>query len=513
MSFVDDLVDAVGDRLFGRSATAVVSKRIPDLTGKGFKRTDGGYADFVEPPPEFIATSAQTAGLWPFCVGSSSALVGAPLGRHILNGSVVCGDPMSLFVRGIISSPSAMVMALNGRGKSSVIVRMALYLDSLGFLPMVLSDLKPDYVGMTQAIDGAVLRVGPNIGAVNPLDAGPLVDKLNELPANRAKELRGEMHKRRVSTLRGLLELTRGRPLDSERQEPTVLSIAVRLAVEAAEARGETALIRDVIAAIQNAPAQMKAVTLTESDAEFREETKSLVKGLVGLESDGPFGDTFCQPTTVQMPVDHPVCFDVSAVDESDGMLRAAIQTVCWSYGQAVASAAKTLADAGLAPERHHVMIMDELWQLLRASELLVYLIDDLTRTNRTKGLGQIMCTHTMKDTKLSTAELSEIARGFVERSSVKIFGGMASNEMELLEEVLPLSSREKTMLVEWSAEGATDPRTGRTLPPPGRGQFMLKLGEGAPGIPFKVNLTEAEKEIHDTNEAWQVAMAGRTDR
>lgn len=66
----------------------------------------------------------------------------------------MCGDPMSLFVRGVVSSPSAMVMGLNGRGKSSVIVRMLLYLDSLGFVPLVLSDLKPDYVGVTQEIGG-----------------------------------------------------------------------------------------------------------------------------------------------------------------------------------------------------------------------------------------------------------------------------------------------------------------------------------------------------------------------
>lgn len=513
MSVIDDITDAIANRLFGKSENMVQREKIPDLTANGFKRRDGGYAEYVEAPPEFAATSAQTAGLWPFCVGSSSALVGTPLGRHLLNGSVVCGDPISLFVRGIVSSPSAFLMGLNGRGKSSVIVRMCLYLDSLGFLPMVLSDLKPDYVGMIKAIRGEVLRVGPNLGSVNPLDAGPLVDRLHELPPKVRSDLEAEMHNRRVSTLRGLLELTRGRPLDSERQEPTVLSIAIRMAVSAAQDRGDVPLIGDVIEVIQSAPQKMKAVTLTESDDEFRGETRSLLKGLVGLLEDGPFGDTFCRPTSVTMPVDRPVCFDVSAVDSSDSMMRAAIQTVCWSYGQSVASAAKSLAQAGLAPERHHVMVMDEMWQLLRASELLVYLIDDLTRLNRTKGLGQIMCTHTMKDLNLSTDELSKIAQGFVERSSVKIFGGLARNEMELLRQILPISEREENLLVEWSAEGSTDPRSGRTLPPPGRGRFMLKLGEGSPGVPFKVNLTQSEKQIHDTNEAWAEAMAGRTDR
>lgn len=514
MTVIDDLVDAIGDRIFGKKADKAPAERSNrELTKYGYKRRDGGFADYVEPPPEFAATSSQTAGLWPFCVGSSAALIGAPLGRHILNGSVVCGDPMSLFVRGVVSSPSAMVMGLNGRGKSSVIVRMLLYLDSLGFVPLVLSDLKPDYVGVTQEIGGEVLRVGPGMGSVNPLDAGPLRARLQELPADMQKDMKQEMHNRRVSTLRGLLELVRGKALDSDQQEPTVLSIAVRMAVERAESQGREPLIDDLVEVIEEAPQKMRAVTLSETAEEFRKVSRGLMIGLLGLGEDGPFGDLFCRPTSVSMPEDRPVCFDVSAVDTSDSMMRAAIQTVCWSYGQAVASAAKSLADARLAPERHHIMVMDEMWQVLRASERLVYQIDAITRLNRTKGLGQIMCTHTMKDMNLSTPELTEIARGFLERSSVKIFGGMAENEMPLLEAVIPLSDAEKRLLGEWSAEGAVDPNSGRTLPPPGRGRFMLKLGEGNPGVPFRMNLTPSEQKVHDTNEAWAEAMAGRQDR
>lgn len=509
MSILDDLVDAVANRVLGRSDTAVSGSRLPNLTPKGFKMTHGGFASWVEPPSEFSATSAQTAGMWPFCVGTSSALIGAPLGRNIYNGSVVCCDPMSLFIRGIISAPSAMIIALNGRGKSSLIVRMCLFLADLGYIPMVLSDLKPDYVGMVQHLGGRVIQVGPGFGSVNPLDSGPLRDRFHELPRELQKELAAEIQTRRVSTVRGLLELTRGRPLDVDSQEPVVLSMAVREAAAVAEDEGREPVIQDLIDVIQSAPKSMQALTLSDNEEAFRLETKSLVKGLIGLLEDGPFGNTFSRETTVEMPVDKAVCFDVSAVDISDSMMRAAIQTVCWAYGQSAASAAKTLGEAGLAPERHHFMVMDEMWQILEASELLVHQINAVTRLNRTKGLGQILCTHSMKDLTLSTDKLSKIARGFMERSSVKIFGGLARNEMPLLEEVMPLSEREKQLLVEWSAEGATDPRTGKTLPPPGRGRFMIKLGENVAGEPLSLNLTATEKRIHDTNSAWAAAMAG----
>ena len=207
------------------------------------------------------------------------------------------------------------------------------------------------------------------------------------------------------------------------------------------------------------------------------------------------------------MKIDTSVDFDISLIDESQLTLRAAVQTVCWSYGQAGISAAKTLADAGLMEERHHLMIMDELWQSLRASELLVHQIDSITRLNRTKGLGQLMITHSMKDLQLSTDELTKIATGFVERSSIKILGGLAQNEMALLETVFPVSEKEKSMLVGWSAEGSMNPNTNKVSPPPGRGRFMLKTGS-EPGVPFRVHLTAGELRAHNTNKAWAAAQA-----
>ena len=167
----------------------------------------------------------------------------------------------------------------------------------------------------------------------------------------------------------------------------------------------------------------------------------------------------------------------------------------------------KDLASEGLIPERHHLMIMDELWQVLSADEQLVHRVNALTKLNRTKGLGQVLITHSMKDLQLSTPALTSIATGFLERSSVKVFGGLARNEMADLTQVVPMSQKEQDLLVSLSAEGGVDPKTNRTLPPPGRGRFLLKLGETT-GSPFYMNLTAMERKIHDTNEAWANSMA-----
>lgn len=63
---------------------------------------------------------------------------------------------------------------------------------------------------------------------------------------------------------------------------------------------------------------------------------------------------------------------------------------------------------------------MDEISEALRAGPGMVERFDQLTRLNRHYGVGQIMCTHTMKDLyALATEEDREKARGLIERSGM----------------------------------------------------------------------------------------------
>lgn len=268
-----------------------------------------------------------------------------------------------------------------------VAVRMALALIDQGFLILVAGDLKPDFAGVVKETNGQIIRVAPGVGAINPLDAGPLWNRLGGLDAPVQRQMRAEIHSRRLMTLTGLIELVFKESLDAKKQEQTVLSMGIAMAAEKAEAEDRQPLVGDVVDVIKKGPPQIKAALLIEESTEYLPQVKNLLAGLNALGEHGPFGDVFCQPTTEEMLMDKSVDFDISMIDESQLMLRAAVQTVCWSYGQAGVSAAKTMADAGLMEERHHLMIMDELWQSLRASELLVHQIDALTRLNRTKGL------------------------------------------------------------------------------------------------------------------------------
>jgi hypothetical protein len=172
------------------------------------------------------------------------------------------------------------------------------------------------------------------------------------------RQMRAEIHARRLMTLTGLIELVFKEPLDAKKQEQTVLCMAIATAAEKAEGEDRRPMVGDIVDPITSAPSRVQSALLIEDRQEYLPQVKNLLAGLSALGEHGPFGDVFCQQTTKEMKIDTSVDFDISLIDESQLTLRAAVQTVCWFYGQAGILAAKTLADAGLMEERHPLMIM-----------------------------------------------------------------------------------------------------------------------------------------------------------
>ncbi|GAA1250117.1 ATPase [Janibacter melonis] len=468
---------------------------------RGLKVPGGGYAAIVESAPEFEATSNQVCGLWPFPAGSSLPAKGVPLGRHQMMMMDVCADPVTWFRLGLILNPSAFILGRPGLGKSTLIRRMLTVLSAWGVIPMILSDLKPDYVKLVRALGGeaGVISLGRGRSNINPLDPGPgasLLPHLWEMNEKKAAEVQAQLQGRRLNTLAGLCELVLGTELTVN--ELTILRAALTVLDPDLSS---TPVVDDVRVLIEERNDEVRAVVRDRGDTDrYDARVERLLDALQGLGPKGPFGDTFAQQTSVPMVLDRPVVFDMSGVDEDDLRMQAALQLVCWSYGSAVVQGAKIKAEAGLGPERIYVLVMDELWRVLRASLQMVDRIDAITRLNRQLLLPQIMCTHTMSDLKLATEEATEKAWGFVERSEMVFLGGLAPKEMGNLSEVFAMPEKERQMLTTWSdmhtASGDNDED------PPGRGLFLLKLGS-RPGIPFRVDLVSSELAVNDTNERW----------
>ncbi|PPF91325.1 hypothetical protein C5C03_00435 [Clavibacter michiganensis] len=461
--------------------------------------------NYVQPHTEYQGTTVQVCGLWPFIAGSGSPVVGVPLGRHLLNHSVVCADPIYWFLSNLVLNPSCFVLGRPGLGKSTIVRRMVTVLEGWGIVPMILSDTKPDYVDLIAAMDGQVIRLGRGRGHLNPLDLGPLMRELEKIPDDgKRRAALDEMNGRRLTTVLGLLALVRGARLES--YESSIVTETIRILEE--QTHEQPPVIGDVTALVMSRHPRLRALARDRGDeGRYDDRVQNLLDDLVALGGSGAFGDMFAKPTTEHIEMGRPMVFDMSPIDDGDLQMQAALQSVCWNYGSAVVSADKHLAEAGLREQRHYFLVMDELWRMLRAADVMVYFIDALTRLNRQRAIGQAMITHTMNDLELASEHLTKIAWGFVERSAMTFLGGLAESEMGNLEKVFAMSDQEKSMITDWSAESVVNPDSSMAATPPGLGKFLLKIGK-KPGVPFQSMLTDVERAVNDTNMAWKDAAS-----
>lgn len=476
---------------------------------RGWPGRGGGASLYVQAPDEWRATTNQACGLWPFAAGTGSPMIGVPLGRNLLSGATLCADPISWFQKAnLISNPSCFLLSKPGLGKSTVVRRMALGLTGYGVMPLVLGDLKPDYVDLIEALGGQVIRLGRGRGYLNILDPGEATAAAGRLIGTAREELIADARGRRHTMVCTLITILRNAP-PTDREE-TILDRAVRVLDE--RHRG-IPVLQDLISVIEDAPNEVRQVAMDRGDmTRYMDITENLLVTLKGLLGHGRVGEMFSQQTTTPMRSDVPVVFDVSSIPETELALQGAALMACWSTGFGALNVANALADAGLEPQRHVLVILDELWRALRAGQGMVDRVDGLTRLNRNQGVGQVMISHTMSDLEALPDPSDRMkARGFVERSGMVICGGLPAAEMPNLTKVVPFSQAEQELLISWQDPPAWDPVAGTETAPPGRGNFLIKVG-GRPGIPVHVALTETELALNDTNKRWHVESRVRTE-
>lgn len=483
-----------------RKAPAIREK-VPGA--RGWRGRGGGGAALVPAVREYRGTTVQVCGLWPFSSGTSSPMIGVPIGRHEETQATVCCDPISWFQRArLISNPSAFVLGKPGLGKSTLVRRMMLGLAGQGTNPLVLGDLKGEHVDLVAAAGGQVIPLGRGRGYLNILDPGQAIEVAQLLEdkgqPEAAARVRADAHGRRLNMVVALITISRNQPPTD--QEQTILDRALRWLDEHFDG---IPVLGDLLKVIQDGPDELQQVALNRGDWKlYQQETKALEATLLGLTGGGKLGEIFSRHTTNPMRRDQAVVFDVSSIDETETDLQAAVLLACWSYGFGTVNVAHALADAGLEPRRHYFVVLDELWRALRAGKGMVDRVDALTRLNRSVGVGQVMISHTMSDLLALPAEEDRMkAQGFVERSGMVICGGLPASEMGLLTKAVPLSRQEQQKLVSWQDPPAWDSR-GADVEPPGRGKFLIKVG-GRPGIPVHIGLTTVEVRLNDTNKRW----------
>ena len=89
---------------------------------------------------------------------------------------------------------------------------MIVGLFAFGALPMVLGDIRPDYVELVRALGGQVISLGPGAGSINVLDASEAQRAAQRLPLEEREALLAEWHERRVTLVAALVTIGRRTP-------------------------------------------------------------------------------------------------------------------------------------------------------------------------------------------------------------------------------------------------------------------------------------------------------------
>ena len=473
-----------------RNRTRPVVASVPAPTTRGFRGPGRALDLYVQAPVEFRGTTVQTCGMWPWVIGAGAPINAVPLGRDLRTGQTVCADPISYFNggRGIIANPSVFMLGLPGFGKSTCIARMIMGLSAFGVVPLILGDLKPDYLDVVEALDGQVIRVGPGRGALNVLDASEAHRAASRLQGSLREELLGDWHERRREMIAALVTITRKAPPSD--QEEHLISAAISLLDER---HPGIPTLHDLIALIDEAPDELRVVAMDRGSLDrYRDVTENLLRSLRALVGDRKTASVFANQTSEPMRRDRPVIIDISSIEDSQQALQAQVLTACWGIGMGLVHLSQVLADEGLEPRRHYLPVLDELWRALRAGKRHGRPHQHPHATEPHAGRRRrALHPHDVRPHRPAGR------RGPHDRAGARGAGGdaglrgaAAAGDAATQPGDRPLSAAEQDLLQSWGAPPAwssrllenSDAPTGADDDgPPGRGKFLLRSA-AAPG-------------------------------
>ncbi|WP_219505143.1 ATP-binding protein [Nonomuraea ceibae] len=454
-----------------------------------------GRAAHVEAGSIYLGTSVQVAGLFPFVQAGSLPAEGVPIGPDLLAHELVCLDPPG-WVGRLTTNPSVWIQGQPGAGKSAMAKRLCLGLVAYGYQLLVPGDVKGEYAGLVHALGGQVVRIGRGLDAINPLDSGPLGRHLTSLVADERDRVLAEVNGRRGELLHALLATPHGLTRRPGAEESTAINTAVRLAAEA-RPTGVDPTIPDVIAVLRESPQPLRDRLITRDENAYLRAVRPVIAALENL-CDGPLSGLFDRPTTAPLDLSQPaLAIDLSPILSAGDQVVAAGLLATWAYSYASVDTARAF---GLL-DRQVVLPLDELWRALRAGPGMVAAMDGITRLNRSKGEISLMITHSLQDLEaLPTEEDRAKARGLMERCDTLILAAMPVSELARVSAQKPLTASEVSLVASWASPAASG-LDAAAAAHPGRGKYLIKIGQRV-GIPARLQLTDAERHLYDTDAA-----------
>ncbi|MCP3425175.1 ATP-binding protein [Rothia sp. AR01] len=498
-------------------------------TRRGAKGVHGGAWDRVAQPRRWMETDRDMSGMYPFIAGTNRPRRGAPIGYDMTTGTAVAMDHLSLYSAKAITAPAAMLFGLNGYGKSSLSLLVAGSLNATGTPLAIFDPIKGEYVQYAEEAGAKVFQLGPTGGRskINPMDPGPLTAAGQMIGGEVGESMINDGVKKVVSNVVALIRINRGMEKVLDDSEETMIKLAVEhvMATEKMPSLG-------ALMAFFDHPSEraIQAAGLhTGEEEKFKTIYLSLYRSIASLVY-GELSEIFSE-TGMSIDPGNPAgfCFDSSAIPTGDSKMISATMMSTWRLGMDAIDAHWELAqhELRLAAEaaaagdhytpktvwRGYSSLMDEFWFPIRMAQGMINEADHLSRTNRSKGVGEWKVTHSPKDfAMLSTESERNIAKDLMKRCGLWVMMAMSDDDLAALSEVRPLTHVEMSRVSSFTAgsqglENASNYKTASGLaptadhsaPPAGAGKALWKVGESM-GIPVKSPKPATLKSTHITD-------------
>lgn len=501
----------------------------PRRSRSGLKGPGGGAWSRIATPRMWLDTNREQAGFYPFITGTNSPRRGAPLGYNLHTGSAVAMDHMNLYKSGAITAPNAMVFGLNGFGKSSISLMVNACLNATGTPLMIFDPIKGEYADYARATGADIFELGTghSKSKINPMDRGPLAAAGLVIGGDAGKSMYEDGVDNVVRNIRALIRINRGRDRSVSDAETTI----IKMGVEAVMEREPRPNLGHLLAFFDTPTDDVVYASGLEGGdkSKFKTKYSQLFESVSALVY-GEFSDIFSDNGIALRPGNTAgMCFDSSAIPNSDEKMISATMMTTWRLGMDAIDAhwelaqheAKKAAEAAAEGEHYEPAIrwngftslMDEFWHPIRHADGLIQEVDRLSRTNRSKGVGEWKVTHSPKDfLMLPNEQDRQIAHSLIEKCGLWVMLAMTEADMETLSSIRHIEQTEIDWVTSFMSGNQGLETQERKLvqgslagrPPAGAGKALWKVSDSL-GIPVQSPKPQILSQLHQTGQRFNM--------
>jgi len=421
------------------------------------------------------ATSATLAAAYPFLAEGGLGGEGMLIGTDAFSRRAFVFDPWVLYERRVIQDPNMSVAGSIGTGKSALLKSLVARSLCFGRRAYVAGDPKGEWTGLTEAVGGTAIQLGPGMPArLNPLDAGARPEALSD------GDWRAKVRTHRLNLLTSLAESLMGRPLQP------VEYTAIGAGLDRTVAATVRPTLPQVVRLLLDPDATAALPPGVSSVAQLVDDGRHVGHALARLVL-GDLAGLFDSESTVAFDPARPmISIDVSRIGEDSPLIPLVMTcTSAWM-------------EAALRDPRggKRWMVYDEAWKIMRHPPL-VRRMETQWRLSRHWGIANVLAVHQWADFDAVGdlgSQTRAQAKSLLAETSTRVIYRQPADQLAQTAAVMGLNRTETELLPTLVL---------------GRGLWRI-LGQGGPRA-FLVQhlLTERELVMFDTD----LRMSSRSDR